>query len=108
MNDQNVAGVDFGTSNSLLAVAKSEEDIKPIPMEGEESVIPTALFFGDEVKFGKNAISAYLAGLNGRFMRGIKNLLGSRADLDGTNINGRFTTFSDLVKIFMNHMKTTA
>ena len=108
MNDKNVVGVDFGTSNSLLAIAKSEEDIKPIPMEGEESVIPTALFFGDEVKFGKNAINAYLMGLNGRFMRGIKNLLGSRADIDGTNINGRFTTFSDLVKIFMNHLKTTA
>ena len=102
------AGIDFGTSNSLVAVAHSENDIQPVNIYGKESVIPTTLFFGNEVQYGKPAINSYLYGTPGRFMRGIKSLLDSKTETDGTYIDGRFVSFSNLIKQFIQYMKTQA
>lgn len=108
MTDKITAGIDFGTSNSLIATAEGENNIKPIPFSNGEAVIPTTLFFGDKQRFGKEAINAYLAGVPGRFMRGIKSLLGSKTETDGTYIDGRFFSFSELIKTFVGYLKKQA
>ena len=105
MNQKVAAGIDFGTSNSLVAVAKNEETIQPVELTIGDSVIPTALFFGEEKRYGKSAISSYLSGVPGRFMRGIKSLLGSKTETDGTYIDGRFVSFSELIKMFVCFLK---
>lgn len=98
-------GIDFGTSNSLIAVAKDETQIKPIEIEYGEPVVPTALFFGHDKLYGKSAINAYLAGMPGRFVRGMKSLLGSSAETEGTYIDRWFFSFSDLIKAFLFYLK---
>lgn len=100
-----MAGIDFGTSNSLVAIAKNAENIEPIELEYGNAVIPTALFYGHEKLYGKQAINAYLSGTSGRFMRGIKNLLGSNTETEGTYIDGRFVSFSELIKTFLFYLK---
>ncbi len=107
MEEKILAGIDFGTSNSLIAIAKSEKSIHPIEMHGGDPVIPTALFFdGRDTKYGHPAITSYLNGSSGRFMRGIKSLLGTKAEKDGTYVYGKFYTFSNLVRKFLWHVKT--
>ena len=78
MQEKILAGIDFGTSNSLIAIANSKKEIKPVQLYKEKAVIPTTLFFGENESFyGEPAINLYLSGEPGRFMRGIKSLLGS-------------------------------
>ena len=98
-------GIDFGTSNSLVAIAENEEKIQPVELEYNDVVVPTALFFGQEKLYGKSAINAYLAGMPGRFMRGMKSLLGSKTETDGTYIDGHFVSFAELVKTFLHFLK---
>ena len=107
MDKKIYTGIDFGTSNSLIATATSEKDIQPIKLYGTDAVIPTTLFFnGRESFYGQTAINSYLSGASGRFMRGIKNLLGSKAEKEGTNVFGKFYSFSNLVRKFLWHIKT--
>lgn len=109
MEEKILAGIDFGTSNSLIAVAKSKNDIYPLEMHGGDPVVPTTLFFdGRDTKYGNPAITSYLSGNSGRFMRGIKSLLGTKAEKDGTYVYGKFYSFSNLVRKFLWHLKTDA
>lgn len=109
MNKNIRAGIDFGTSNSLIAVANSEKDIQPINLLNNNPVVPTTLFFNEKGSlYGQHAIDSYLNGSSGRFMRGIKSLLGAKTEREGTYIYDGFYSFAALIKKFIWHIKTDA
>ena len=57
-------GIDFGTSNSAVAVVDGHGVARLVPMEGSAATLPTAVFFNAEdktVHFGRDAIALYLA-----------------------------------------------
>ena len=74
-------GIDFGTSNSAAALIDAQGKLCVIPLDGVRTEMPTALFFSSEthtVLYGSEAMQAYLAGTEGRLLRSLKSLLGSR------------------------------
>ena len=73
-------GIDFGTSNSAMAVRQGNSPARMLRLEGENITLPTALFFNAEdhrTHYGRDAVDQYLAGTEGRLMRSLKSLLGS-------------------------------
>jgi hypothetical chaperone protein len=66
-------GLDFGTSNSAIGVAR-DKTVTLAPIEASSTLMPSAVFFAYEAKgrvlFGNEAISAYVEQTEGRLMRG--------------------------------------
>ena len=62
-------GLDFGTSNSAIGVARNRATALA-PLEGSNTLMPSAVFFDYETKgrvlFGSDAISAYVGQTEGR------------------------------------------
>jgi hypothetical chaperone protein len=70
--------------------------------------MPTALFFSSETHstlYGSQAMQAYLGGTEGRLMRSIKSLLGSKLMDERTLVNGQSTPFFDIVVMFFKELK---
>jgi len=77
---QGTLGIDFGTSNSAIAWADTHGSARLIPLEGQATAMPTAVFYNSEdlsTHFGRDAVTQYLEGAEGRLMRSLKSLLGS-------------------------------
>ena len=102
-------GIDFGTSNSTCAVLHGEE-ARLIPLEGKSTTLPSAIFFGKDgsIYYGRKSFSAYLEGEEGRFMRGLKSILGTSLMIEKTLINKRYVDFTDIITIYMRHIKERA
>ena len=82
-----------------------------LPLEDGKVTLPSVVFFNaeDEVtRFGRAGLSDYLAGSEGRLMRSLKSLLGSRL-IDGkTEVHGRSLYFRDLLAQFIGELKARA
>ncbi|MDO8448106.1 MAG: Hsp70 family protein [Rhodoferax sp.] len=103
-----VLGIDFGTSNSAAALVGADGQLCVIPLDGASAAMPTALFFCNETHttlFGTQAMQAYLGGTEGRLMRSIKSLLGSRLMDEYTVVNGQSIRFFDIVVLFFKELK---
>ena len=105
-------GIDFGTSNSAAAIVLSDGSLCPIALDADQNAMPTALYFdGGPVRFGSAALQGYLnendAG-SGRLVRGLKSLLGSRLMNEQTLLQGRMTSFFDIVVLFLHEIRTRA
>ena len=65
-------GLDFGTSNSAIGVAR-DGAASLAPVEGTHTLLPSAVFFDFEARgrtlFGNEAIAAYVEQTEGRLMR---------------------------------------
>jgi hypothetical chaperone protein len=97
-------GIDFGTSNSAIAWAGSGGSAQALPLEGAATTMPTAIFYNAEERtthFGREAISLYLAGTEGRLMRSLKSLLGSALMQETTAVNDELLSFQDIVSRFL-------
>ena len=93
-------GIDFGTSNSAIAWATPQGTAQLIPLEGDALAMPTAVFYNAEegsTHFGREAITHYLEGTEGRLMRSLKSLLGSPLLMETTLINNQLVNFSDII-----------
>lgn len=103
-----VLGIDFGTSNSAAALVGDDGQLCVIPLDGQKAAMPTALFFSSETHttlFGTQAMQAYLAGAEGRLLRSIKSLLGSKLMDEHTVVNGQSTPFFEIVVLFFKELK---
>jgi hypothetical chaperone protein len=104
-------GIDFGTSNSALAWAAAGGLARALPLEGDASALPTAIFYNAETRsthFGREAIALYLAGTEGRLMRSLKSLLGSPLLGEKTLVNGQLLSFLDIIASFLAELRLRA
>jgi len=116
MAQMNYCAIDFGTSNSAVALpAPAGEVGAPIrlaPVEGLLPTLPTAVFFNvDEGvrEFGRAAVQAYVDGYDGRLMRSLKSILGSSLAEQTTEIgDGSAIRFIDVIALFLQHLKDKA
>ncbi len=103
-----VLGIDFGTSNSACALIDASGTLQVIPLDGAKAEMPTALFFASEthtVLFGAEAMQAYLNGTEGRLLRSLKSLLGSRLMDEYTAVGDKSIRFFDIVVLFFKELK---
>ena len=101
-------GIDFGTSNSAAALIDATGQLCVIPLDGVRAEMPTALFFSSEthtVLYGSEAMQAYLAGTEGRLLRSLKSLLGSRLMDEYTAVDGHSMRYFDIVVLFFKELK---
>lgn len=104
------AGIDFGTTNSAVAVSVGSAVPRLVSFDGKPT-IPSALFYPDDksgVLFGEQALQAYLSGREGRFMRSLKRVLGTDLMTVGTTVNGRPRRFENILAQFISYLKNTA
>jgi len=103
-----VLGIDFGTSNSAAALIYAQGQLQVIPLDGARAEMPTALFFASEthtVLYGSEAMQAYLNGTEGRLLRSLKSLLGSRLMDEYTAVGDKSIRFFDIVVLFFKELK---
>jgi hypothetical chaperone protein len=114
-----VIGLDFGTTNSAIAVAEAGKQAT-LACFGDGSNTTNSfrsiLYFlakdrsstvKAETKAGPEAISSYLeADTKGRLILSIKSYLASRL-FTSTQINGRYFTLEDLIAIILRRLRTT-
>jgi hypothetical chaperone protein len=104
-------GLDFGTSNSAIGVAR-DDDGRARAVEAGSTLMPSAVFFDYETKgrvlFGNEAISAYVGQTEGRLMRALKSILGSPLIDEETSLGGRKVPLTEVVEIFVRHLKRKA
>ncbi len=106
-------GIDFGTTNSAVAVREGST-VRLIPF-GESETFRSILYFPagrQPVIAGPQAIAAYLAEhadgeSGGRLIQSIKSLLASRV-FSATNIFGRRYTAQDLVTVLLKALRREA
>ncbi len=101
-------GLDFGTTNSTLALAGPGRSPRLLALEGEHRTLPSALFFSLEdgsTHFGRSAVHEYVDGAEGRFMRALKSILGSSLMKETTAIGRERMTFEGLIARFLQHLK---
>jgi len=102
-----IGGIDFGTSNSTVGLAQDAR-AGLVPLEGGETTLPSAIFFsfdGDRARFGREAITNYADGVEGRLMRALKSVLGSSLVNEKTRIQKRSMAFIDIVGLFIAELK---
>lgn len=106
-----IYGIDFGTSNSALAI---------LDLETRECIklftIPSLLFFQEpkvkgeftQVSVGQEAIDKYVENrMNGRFMKSIKKVLPNKSFID-TRIGNKMYRAEDLVSFILIYLKKSA
>ncbi|WP_424363750.1 Hsp70 family protein [Methylocystis parvus] len=110
MEAKSFCGLDFGTSNSTVAV-QGAQDVELIALEGGSRTLPSSIFFdfssGAPV-FGRAAIQAYVDGVEGRLMRSLKSVLGTALMDETTRIKTRTYTFKDIIGLIVGRLKQTA
>lgn len=108
--------IDFGTSNSAVAVPGVDGPAL-VPLEDGQPTLPTAVFYlaeGPDLhalprRFGRAAVAAYVEGMEGRLMRSMKSVLGSSLMNQHTDIGaGRSVSFADVIAGYLRHLKTLA
>ena len=100
-------GIDFGTSNSTVAVADAAGGGRLIALEDLDVTLPSAVFWdadGGAPEFGRAAIAAYVRGDDGRLMRGLKSTLGSALIDEKTRVGNRAVSFKDVVARFFGRL----
>src|SRR5437868_1313735 len=104
-------GLDFGTSNSAIGVMRDNAAVLA-PVEAGNTLMPSAVFFDYEARgrvlFGNEAVSAYVEQTEGRLMRALKSILGSPLIDEETSLGGRKVALTEVVEIFVGHLKRKA
>ena len=110
------AAIDFGTSNSAIALPAGDDAVRLVELETGHATMPTAVFYRvDETHaeperlFGRAAIAAYVDGQDGRLMRSMKSILGSPLAEQSTDVGGgRSVRYRDVIAGYLRHLKRRA
>ena len=109
--------IDFGTSNSAIAIPHGAAGMQLVELEPGHTTMPTAVFYfvdgpenaGPPRAFGRAAVAAYVDGIDGRLMRSMKSILGSSLIDQTTDVGGgRGAKYLDIVAGYLKHLKTRA
>jgi hypothetical chaperone protein len=109
--------IDFGTSNSAIAVPAAGGEMQLVELEPGHRTMPTAVFYfvegpesnGPPRAFGRAAVAAYVDGIDGRLMRSMKSILGSMLVDQTTDVGGgRGVKYLDIIAGYLRHLKTMA
>jgi hypothetical chaperone protein len=116
-----VCAIDFGTSNSAIALPMGEPGragVQLVELEPGQRTMPTAVFYAVEGlaafeepqrHYGRAAVAAYVEGIEGRLMRSMKSILGSTLATQATDVGGgRSVRYLDVVGGYLQHLKTLA
>lgn len=106
----NALGIDFGTSNSTVGWLHPEAPTL-LPLEDDKITLPSVLFFNFEERrpvFGRLALHEYLEGYEGRLMRSLKSLLGSKLLKSETTVLGSAMPFKQILGLFLGELKQRA
>ncbi len=110
MTQYNTLGIDFGTSNSAAGIAVNGKPYL-VEIEAGEKTLPTSIFFDFEARravFGTAANKALIEGLEGRFMRSLKSVLGTPLMRDIRPMMGERLSFIDIIARFLAEVKAKA
>jgi hypothetical chaperone protein len=128
------AAIDFGTSNSALAVSLAPQrgasatgpqagrpagaGMQLVELEDGFRTMPTAVFYRADTPpgqldadrlYGRAALAAYVEGFDGRLMRSMKSILGSSLLDQSTDIGaGRSVRYRDVVAGYLRHLRRLA
>jgi hypothetical chaperone protein len=112
--------IDFGTSNSAIAIPAGHGSSRLVELEAGEHTMPTAVFYFAEHEplapgaeppraFGRAAIAAYVDGYEGRLMRSMKSILGSTLVEQTTDVGGGHAVkFLDVITGYLRHLRHAA
>lgn len=102
-------GIDFGTSNSALALVLDKKVVLS-EIENGSATLPSALFYphAKPPVFGRAAQKLFFESEEGRFMRSLKRILGTPLMAQGTVVNGKLKKFEDIIGDFITFLKTRA
>jgi hypothetical chaperone protein len=111
MQSMPYCAIDFGTSNSAVALPRGETMVLA-PVEGAHTTLPTAVFFNTDEHtraFGRAALAEYIDGFDGRLMRSLKSILGSPLAETATDLgDGSAIKYTDVIGIFVAFLKRQA
>lgn len=117
MTGPGVCAIDFGTSNSAIALPDGE-GVRLVVLEGTQRTMPTAVFYAVEGlapheepqrHYGRAAVAAYVDGTEGRLMRSMKSILGSSLATQSTEVGaGRQVRYLDVVGAYLRHLRGMA
>ena len=110
MASTNRLGIDFGTSNSAAGYLHQGAP-RLIEVEPGQTTLPTAFFFDFESRetlTGSRANTALLDGLEGRYMRALKRVLGTSLMHEKRQILNEKITFVDIIARFLALIKSRA
>jgi hypothetical chaperone protein len=102
-------GIDFGTTNSAVAIASDDGSVELVPLGGERTW-RTVLFFesGGQLTAGAPAIARYLeTGGDGRLVQSIKSHLAS-ASFTKTSILGRRWALDDMIAAYLRQVRAAS
>jgi hypothetical chaperone protein len=104
-----ICGLDFGTSNTTLGTLARDLPVLAA-LEGGETTIPSAIFFEAHggVRIGRRAIEAYVEGVQGRLMRGLKSVLGTSLIDETTRLGPERRRFRDVIASYLGAVKRRA
>lgn len=112
-----VCAIDFGTSNSAIALPVAG-GVQLVELEPGQRTMPTAVFYAVEGlgtyesptrHYGRAAVAAYVEGTEGRLMRSMKSILGSTLATQATDVGaGHSVRYLDVVGGYLQHLKTLA
>ena len=101
-------GIDFGTTNTIAALAQKNVLPSLVTLENNNTTLPSVLFFDNDnnVSFGREALDLYMNGKLGRCMRSLKRVLGTDLMSSGTYINNKKVSFIDILGCFLRNVKS--
>ena len=112
------AAIDFGTSNSAIALPLPTGGVQLVELEPGFKTMPTAVFYRDsgeatlaepERLYGRAAVAAYVEGQDGRLMRSMKSILGSQLVEQSTDVGGgRAVPYLDVIAGYLRQLKRQA
>jgi hypothetical chaperone protein len=103
-------GIDFGTSNSSVAVCEPGGP-RLLPVQAGATSVPTAVFFSFDdhsTTFGNEALERYFARDPGRYLRAVKSVLGTRLFEEGTRVKQKRHSFGDIIAAFLRFLRAAA
>ncbi len=110
--------IDFGTSNSAVALPDGPGQVRLVTLEKGLPTMPTAVFYLNDPaspfdehlrSYGRAAVAAYVEGADGRLMRSMKSILGSSLAEQATEVGpGVMVSYLDVIGGYLRRLKATA